>query len=314
MQSDILFFLGVFLFIFIVWVATGGPDRPISFAGPYLYPITTSGVNATAYGTARTQGDAPKGSIGSQLKGAEQNLEELKKQVADLKTWGESSPYRGLVTIDHSTSGPSETDRKKEYVTIRLSSSADTDVNISGWKLESAASNLSATIGHGAKTARTGHINNDAPIVLTPGDSAIIETGSSPIGESFKENICSGYLEEFQDFNPSLSQSCPAPADEFKYYEGNDTPRADQCYDYLKTLRRCTLTTEVPKGASSECRNLVQDYLNYNGCVSAHQNESKFYGTAWRVFLGKSKELWRSAHETIRLIDQNGKTVDVFAY
>src|SRR5882757_1001106 len=103
MQTDLLFFIAVFIFIFVVWVATGGPDRPISFAGPYLYPIETTGVKATAYGTPREVDTTTKsGSIGASLSDTQQTLDELRKQVADSRTFGDSSPYRNQVTIEHS--------------------------------------------------------------------------------------------------------------------------------------------------------------------------------------------------------------------
>ena len=33
---DAWFFIGVFVFIFLIWIATGGPLHPIAFTGPKL--------------------------------------------------------------------------------------------------------------------------------------------------------------------------------------------------------------------------------------------------------------------------------------
>jgi hypothetical protein len=317
MTSDVFFFLGVFIFIFVVWVATGGPERPISFTGPYLYPIQTTGVNATAYGDGRAIDTSTKaGSIGSNLKDTRVNIEELKKQLADLKAFGESSPYRGLVTIDHSTYGPAQSDVKKEYITIRYSSSADNDLTITGWRVVSGSSGASAIIGAGAKLVRAGSLNPTSEIALAPGDSAIIQTGSSPIGDSFQENRCSGYLDQFQNFEPTFSNNCPSPTDEFRsFYTGSvNAAKDDRCYDFLKTLPSCVLPTNVSRDLPSQCRDFISDRLNYNGCVAAHEFEPKFFTSTWRIFLDHRNQMWREGAETIKLLDREGKTVDLFAY
>ena len=36
MENDAWFFIGVFVFIFIIWISVGGPTHPISFTGPTL--------------------------------------------------------------------------------------------------------------------------------------------------------------------------------------------------------------------------------------------------------------------------------------
>ena len=35
-MHDAWFFIGVFVFIFLVWISVGGPTHPISFTGPTL--------------------------------------------------------------------------------------------------------------------------------------------------------------------------------------------------------------------------------------------------------------------------------------
>src|SRR5665811_2252287 len=35
-MHDAWFFIGIFVFIFLIWIATGGPLHPIAFTGPHL--------------------------------------------------------------------------------------------------------------------------------------------------------------------------------------------------------------------------------------------------------------------------------------
>ncbi len=35
-MHDAWFFIGVFVFIFLIWVSTGGPLHPLAFTGPRL--------------------------------------------------------------------------------------------------------------------------------------------------------------------------------------------------------------------------------------------------------------------------------------
>ena len=55
-------------------------------------------------------------------------------------------------------------------------------------------------------------------------------------------------------------------------------------------------------------------YLNYNGWVAAHQNDTDFKGDTWRAYLGRTTPLWRTKNEIVRLFDINRKTVDAFSY
>ncbi len=50
-----------------------------------------------------------------------------------------------------------------------------------------------------------GLINEERPVVITPGSSVYIIEGQSPIGVSFRINKCFGYLAEYQSFVPPIS-------------------------------------------------------------------------------------------------------------
>ena len=50
MRSEFLFFLAMLVVFFVLWLAGGGPSKPISFAGPYITPITNVDQTQVGYG------------------------------------------------------------------------------------------------------------------------------------------------------------------------------------------------------------------------------------------------------------------------
>lgn len=318
MRSDAFFFLGILLFIFVVWVASGGPSRPISFSGPYLKPITTTGTKAEAYGTLPdiTLGSSERGISGS-IGGIKDSLDELREQAREVSDFGEASPYRGLVTISHSTGGVKSNFANREYITLQAGNKLKEELNISGWRLVSGATNAYGTIPNGVTVPKSGSVNVSSPIVIKKGDKVIVNSGRAPTGISFRENSCTGYFEEFQDFTPELSLSCPLPKNDFdNFYPGNpQSDDGDECLERVeKVYGRCEMATSTPRGVSSECKTFLSKYVNYNGCVLMHGADDNFASRTWRVFLGSKTHLWKDERETIKLIDREGKVVDVFAY
>ncbi len=77
---------------------------------------------------------------------------------------------------------------------------------------------------------------------------------------------------------------------------------------------------------TSSCFSFIDNYLTYNGCVASHQYDTNFWGNTWRIFLNRPDithghtntrdygELWKQTREGIKLLDQNGLTVDEYIY
>lgn len=310
MQHDAWFFIGIFAFIFLVWLATGGPTHPLAFSGPRLsLPGVLGG------GTYISLPQAPQiGGGGVSLPGST-NEGGFSQTPASPNgsDFGPPSTYRGAVSLTHYVSGAGG-DPGNEYVELSVRQNASAPVTITGWTLESDASGKAAVIPGGTAVPTSGVVNAAEPITLRPGDRAIIISGSSPIGASFRENKCIGYFGAFQSFSPPLPQNCPLPSEELKTRYGPDYLRDASCVDYVATRRRCDVTLSPPPTLSGACQNFLASSLNYNGCVNAHQGDSDFRGTVWRVYLGRTTPLWRTRHELVKLFDASGKTVDVFMY
>ena len=194
------FILGILVFFFLLWAFAGGPSRPISFAGPFITPITNEGQTQTGYG--------PQLKIGGtiNLPSAALTATERPATAATLAPTplpANTSSYSDLVTISHiagSSSNPTG------YVQISVSSSAGKDVDITGWSVTSTTNKQSGLIPTGILLLQLGAKNTLQEILLKPGDKAVIAPGASPVASSFQANKCSGYLTSTQsDYNPCVA-------------------------------------------------------------------------------------------------------------
>lgn len=301
MMNDLFLFVGIVMLVFVVWASTGGPTRPISFQGPYLNPITEPGTNAEAYGERGGFGGATSGiSIGGY--GVNVSLGE--------GTAGPSSSS-GNVQFLRDTSGAKETDVDEEYVTIFVSPSAGGAISTAGWKLVRKETGQGAAFPQGAEVPQSGRVNVLSPTELLPGDTAIIVSGRSPVGVSFRENKCTGYFEERQNFRPPLSLSCPTPYQEYALHTDGDE---GVCATFIRSIPYCETGSDTRGNPGGFCEEFVEEYLHYSGCVDAHEEDSSFKSSTWRIFLGKSDELWKSKNETILLLDKDGAVIDSLSY
>lgn len=311
---DAWFFIGVFVFIFIIWIATGGPLHPLAFTGPTLAQPGELG------GGTYLQFPRASFSIGSSkvsLPGSSNNSVNSGTSIPTFiggSVFGTPSPYRDIVRMNHYISGAGSTDPGNEYIEISIAQNAGVPVDLSGWSLSSDATGNSVRIPKGTEIPTSGVVNAAEDIVLTPGTRAIIISGQSPIGASFRENKCIGYFSTFQKFSPSLPLNCPSPSDDLISFYGPNYIRDSFCIDQVNKLSRCQVTLTPPNGVSNACQSFVVKYLNYNGCVDAHKSDTDFAGNTWRIYLGRTNSMWRMRNELVKLLDMNGKTVDAFSY
>lgn len=317
MEHDAWFFIGVFVFIFLVWVVTGGPLRPISFTGPSLpQPAELGG------GTYLQLPRAPLsiGNASFSLPGSSNDRSIPNNPGTSFpafvggSAFGVPSPYRSFVRMNHYVSGAGSINPNNEYVEIAVAQNAGVPVNISGWQLTSDVAGNSARIPKGTEVPTSGTVNAAQDIVLTPGERALIISGQSPIGASFRENKCIGYFSTFQQFSPPLPQNCPAPSDELTALYGGNIVRDPVCVEYVNKLSRCQVMLSPPVTISDACQSFLIKYLNYNGCADAHRSDPNFMGDTWHIYLGRVSPMWRGRHEVVRLLDAEGKTVDAFNY
>ena len=332
-MHDAWFFIGVFVFIYLIWIATGGPLHPISFTGPSLAPPQELGGGTylsfprAPYGVGgggnvslpgSSDGRSSPGGSGytgsSALPGSSGSSGTPVPFSVGGMSFGAPSPYRGLVSVSHYISSAGALDPGNEYVEVSVAQNAGVPINLSEWKLVSDATGSFAVIPRGTETPTSGIVNAAEDIVLIPGARAIVISGRSPIGASFRENKCIGYFSTFQKFYPSLPLNCPNPSDELIVYYGPGYIRDTACIAAVDKIARCQVALTPPPGLSSACQSFVVNYLNYNGCVQAHRNDANFAGNTWRIYLGRTTPMWRTKYEVVKLLDSNGKTVEAFSY
>lgn len=253
----------------------------------------------------------------------------------------EGASATNLVTI--STGNASYSYQPYEEYII-LNSSSRTSINITGWQLKngkdkrpyysgSTLQRFSADIAIIPQAALIlspsgASINQD--VILQNNEKAVVTTGSfgnrSPyVITSFKENMCTGYLEALPDyaFNPSLDRNCPRPEYELGI-ENMDTT----CRRVIEGISSC----ETPKigerdsegeycancykgkTLSSVCKAFIEEHFSYKGCLIYHQNDPKFSGNTWRIFLGRGWEMWAKEYESIELFDRFGQLVNYQGY
>ncbi|MFZ2763552.1 MAG: hypothetical protein WAX80_00725 [Minisyncoccia bacterium] len=167
-------------------------------------------------------------------------------------------------------------------------------------------------------------------VVLKSGEQAIVTTGvmgsQSPYKiVSFKENSCSGYLEDLPEyaFTPPLSRNCPRPADELGV-----SNQSSECRKFIERMSSChtpEFDTRDRDGEichncvdgtplTSSCVAFIKNHFNYNSCIANHSSDTNFSGQTWRIFLGKGWEMWAKEYETIELFDQLGRLVEYRDY
>ena len=216
----------------------------------------------------------------------------------------------GVSILDYS--GARASDPQQEYIVLYANQANAAPVSISGWQLRSARTGRTVPIGGGVETALTGQPASPSVITLAPGQSAVISTGRSPVGISFRENKCTGYLAQFQSFAPALTQRCPSPQAELQTH--TDLVNDRQCLFAAGSIAPCRAVVQPPSAVSDACSMFLQQNFTYNGCVNAHRNDPDFGGGQWRIYLGQTTEFWNNAGDKIDVLNMQGKVVSSVMY
>lgn len=307
--------------IFFAWWASGGPSA---------YEAKTG--RSTSTGARNTTNISPK-------RGDTQSNVNTKQNPHN------TSPWKGIVKISSQGNAATEKWADFEYITIR--NDGKTPVTISGWTLKNGRDSRvfinnfdkltygvsdTAVIPNGVRVLWKTVTQTPNPIVLGPKEQAIITTGdntkkTSYLGVSFKENICTGYMNEFPGYalEPTPAKSCPLPRN-----DADLDLLDDGCYKFVKSLTAChtpVYREEVVKstgelrqyldrtyGLSRQCQDFVQKRFTYDWCVLTHINDKNFYKPQWRIYLGRRLQMWGSGREHIRLYDGSGLLVDDVTY
>ena len=289
-MKDLRTFILIMVILAFVWLFTGGPLRPSSKSGWFLN------------------------------KPQEKEAQKIKEQTEEILGIKDSDKIndKSKVQSDNislETKRAKETNPDEEYVEIKADKKNKNAVKITGWKIKS-KTGLDIEIGQGAYYYYSDLASQpQEDIYLNPGEKAVIVSGRSPIGTSFKINKCLGYLEQFHEFIPDLNTDCPVlKNEELPSSLNND----DQCLDYIDQISACATIISIPyKNSiklSSSCQSYVMENANYKSCSEKHKSDVDFYLPEWRIYLNRSEEMWKKKRETITLYDDKNNIIDSRSY
>ena len=306
--------IGIIVFIVLLWFLGGGIQKIIKTGNSFHFLTFADLLNASS-SLANFQlpyaPPTPTIAVSPVAMPGDQGYSASDQNAADHSAFANASPYAGKVYLEEAAARTQTANG--EYVVI-AAQGTDAPVDISGWSLESALSGVRAYIPQAAPQFSQGIINTVADVQLPPGAEALVVTGSSPVGVSFRENACTGYLGTLQPFTPALDRTCPAPLNAIPRTDASIARLGADCFAYLSQLPSCTFPAAPPPSLSNECRLQVQTSLSYNGCVYQFKNDASFKKNSWRLYLAQGAPLWGAEHEVIRLLDRQGQVVDVINY
>ena len=172
------------------------------------------------------------------------------------------SPHAGHIMFHDRVVGVKASRPEREYFILLAADTVTEPISITGWKVFDKDERVSYKIPKGVRVVGTSGLQKAIPIKIEAGDTIIVSSGRSPIGNSFLVNKCSGYRSQFKNFTPSIKTECPDPLDEF-IANGNVPYSDNQCYDIANRLRTCTAVTNIPSGVTNQCRDFLEDCLLY---------------------------------------------------
>lgn len=293
--KELKYFILIVFILAFVWFFTGGSLRPSSKSGwflsnPTLNLIPTGGISGKTGQTSSKQISSAKSIQNSSSQSS------ISPDFATLKT-----------------TGARETDPDQEYVEIAADRKNKNPIKITGWKLKGKIG-LDVALGKGASYIYSDIANQpQGDVYLNPGETAVVVTGKSPIGTSFKLNKCAGYFEQFNVFTPDLNAQCPLLRNEKLPSNLNDI-----CLDYIDRISSCQTIVSIPYkysfGLSSSCQDFITQNANYKTCLNNHKDDADFYLPEWRVYMERGEEMWKKSRETITLYDDKNNIIDSRSY
>jgi len=286
--NDLKWLIFIIIALWIVWFFTGGPKSEYASGGLFLKP-------PAPLDTGETYGELPK------IKN---------RQESSLPKNENTSIFQDKIFISN-TNGALLSDPNLEYIELKAGNTNKNPIYISGWSIKNSNGDK-LKIENASELPMVGKVNKESALFLNPGEKVVITTGRSPIGISFRINSCSGYLEQFQDFNPPIKLECPRP----EYIAVNFLEDINsECRSFLYTMPLCSIyINELPNDLTPLCKNIIQNNINHNGCVEASKNRKDFYKQEWRVFLGSNTEFWSNGGDLIRLYDNSDNLVSSKSY
>lgn len=201
-----------------------------------------------------------------------------------------------------------EDDFKNDYLV--LENNENEAIDITDWTVEAKAGTAALPQAVRRLTSSSGGCAN-YNLVLEKDDEVIVSAGLSPIGQNFRTNKCTGYLDQSSQYEPSLDEDCP------ELEESEYDHLSEICQDFIDDLDRCEIpdySDNYEISVDSECTEFLSETFNYSQCYADYHYDADFFENEWRVFLNKSSDFFDDNSDTIILKDSRGLTVDEYSY
>jgi hypothetical protein len=193
---------------------------------------------------------------------------------------------------------------------VRAGYSIAGPINITGWSVKSNKGTLS--FPKAVNDYNPSGLSPNGDIILNKNDFVVFYSNYSPIGTGLRLNKCTGYLNSSVSFNPRLPNNCPS-----MYERSEISSFSGACQNLMSSLWGCAVPNpdqvNLLPYSDTDCRVLLSNRLNYNGCYSRFHNEADFLSNEWRVWL-RTQFNFDWAHDDLRLFDRNGLLVDQYVY
>ncbi len=337
-KQELTWFIIILVAVGLIWIASGGLNSPtknspvieavpnnsasstaegggwLSFFFPWSINNNKINSNLTPTGGTISHGKITSGSVSGSVNNPESNSAYGNTYYGADNPPGpaiEAPDTLKIRTIRYSYDQQGLSDG--EYIQIEAPSTNKNKMLLTGMLLKSRMTGNQADIGEGVNLYYINSVNQKSPIFLSPGQTAYVITGRSPLGYSFRLNKCIGYMNSYyQNFIVNFSTNCPRVIS----YPLPARPNAlnDTCLDFLKTISSCRSKINFSANLTPECKTFVTDRASYPRCVADFSNDADFLEDEWRVYLGRDASLWKSQREIVDLIDQQGNVVGTYTY
>ena len=298
------------LILLVLFILIGFAYGPMKKSGSSGNSIFSNKNSQSSIGTKQD------GQTSDEIKDAEEKIKELEKSLGEAKE-ANRSPYYEKIRMSK-ISGLNQKSPDKEYLTLTTNLKNGEAVKITGWYLKSEITGYYAVIGQAALLPFP-FTKTESDVILKNKDKVILTKGFSPIGISFRTNICTGYFEENRTFYPNLQTKCPKAGDENLPTFSTDYDRNEECIKIIERIGRCTtkgneFVRDLADTVGNFCKTYITTQINYNTCVANHFSDTDFPGQEYRLYLNKFGPLWRVSHDTVNLHDSNGLVVDTISW
>lgn len=216
------------------------------------------------------------------------------------------SPYYGQVVI----AGVSHSSIYAPYSRASIAAKSGDQINISGWRIQNKWDSL-PPIPQAIADFQPFGSSARSDIILTAGQTVNLYSGRSANGLDFRLNKCTGYLNNYYNFEPDLPNACPA------LDKSGSRLFSSACQDFARSIYGCRVPTanELNRfaGANDGACHAFLESINYGGCYQEHRADSGFFSNEWRIWLNRNFDFDRR-HDRLLLFDENNLLVDEYSY